>query len=235
LTNTLKTDGNNALPPVAVVGARRVSLPIVGRGAARVFSGVVSPQSTSGMDFIGLDVGVDEKAVRERRRSNLMLLYGNDVRADQRNMTVFARDISIIDDARYRSMVAPSFVRRFPADLANMNLEFSGIYEDGWTSEDSRFVLQTDGGSTVMVRGVVPTVNDPKFHTTLCIAIDGKQAGCTTLDTGQFTFAAQTVAAKRGKHEIRLHFDRYQRLGNGDGRPVAMLAEFIGFGPEPAD
>ncbi len=235
LTNTLKTDGDNALPPVAVVGERRMNLPIVGRGAARVFSGVVSPQSLAGMNFLGVDVGVDEKAVRERRRSNLMLLYGSNVRADVRNMTVFARDISLVDDARYRDMAAPAFVRHFPADLANMNLEFSGIYEDGWTSEDSRFVLQSEGSSTVMVRGVVPTVSDPKFHTTLCIAIDGKQAGCTTLDTGQFTFAAQATAAKRGTHEIRLHFDRYQRLGSGDGRPVAMLAEFIGFGPEPAN
>ena len=235
LTNTLKTDGNNALPPVAVVGGRRMTLPIVGRGAARVFSGIVSPQSLAGIDFLGLDMGIDEKPVRERPRSNLMRLYGNEVRADQRNMTVFARDISLVDDARYRDMAAPAFVRRFPADLANQNLEFSGIYEDGWTSEDSRFVLQSNGGSTVMVRGVVPTVNDPTFHTTLCIAIDGKQVGCTPLDTGQFTFAAQAVAAKRGKHEVRLHFDRYQRLGAGDGRPVAMLAEFIGFGPEPAN
>jgi hypothetical protein len=230
MTNTLKTDGRNALPPIAVVGGRRLRFPIVGRGAARVFSPVFSPQTLAGMDFVGLDVGVDETPVRETKRTNLMLLFGRSVRADERNMTLFARDISVIDDADYRRLAAPSHVERFPADLADPNLEFSGIYEDGWTSESSRFVLQSNHSSTVVVRGTVPTVSDPAFRTRLCITVDGTQAGCTALDVGHFTFAARVDGIKDGKHEVRVHFDRHQQLGAGDGRPIAMLAEYIGFG-----
>jgi hypothetical protein len=235
MTNTLKTDGRNALPPMVVVGGRRLRFPIVGRGAARVFSPVFSPQTLAGMDFVGVDVGVDETPVRETKRTNLMLLFGRSVRADERNMTLFARDISVIDDADYRRLAAPSHVERFPADLADPNLEFSGIYEDGWTSESSRFVLQSNHSSTVVVRGTVPTVSDPAFRTRLCITVDGAQAGCTALDVGHFTFAARVDGIKDGKHEVRVHFDRYQNLGAGDGRPVAMLAEYIGFGNAQTD
>ena len=235
LTNTLKTDGRNALPPLAVVGGQRLRFPVVGRGAARLFSPVFSPQRLAGMDFVGLDVGVDETPVREKKRRNLMLLYGRSVRADERNMTLFARDISVVDDAEYRRMAAPSHVERFPADLADPNLEFSGIYEDGWTSESSRFVLQSNHSSTVVVRGTVPTVADPAFRTRLCISVDGAQAGCTALDVGHFTFAARVDGIKDGKHDVRVHFDRYQQLGAGDGRPIGMLAEYIGFGNPQSD
>lgn len=230
ISATLKADGAVMLPKAAVVGRRRVPLPLVGRGAARVFSDVVAPQELAGMRFFGLDMGEDERPIIEPVRKNLMKLYGAGVRLDPRSITVFGRDISVVDDEAYRRLATPQNVSRFPDDLRDPNLEFSGIYEDGWASEDSYFVLRsTESKSTLRVRGLLPLVGNEFFQTDLCPKLDGRDLECRTLSIGTFTYSYQLPKSSTGKHKIELRFSHYQVLQHGDQRPLGMKIRFIGF------
>ncbi len=57
ITESLKHNGVNALPPASVVGSRRYRLPLIGTGSARVFSGPVTAQRIDGQLFVVLDLG----------------------------------------------------------------------------------------------------------------------------------------------------------------------------------
>jgi hypothetical protein len=227
---TLKDDGKDQLPKAVIVGAQRVKLPLIGRGSARIFSELVSPQKIDGMSFLGLDMGSDAMPIVQAPRTNLMKLYGTSVRLDSRNVTVFARDLSLVDDAKYRTLSAPGQVSAFPRDLANPNLEFSGVYEDGWLSENSYFVLRPRHKNVrLKLDGLVPLIKQPQFQTSLCVSIDHTSAGCHIISVGYFTFFYQLKNAKNTNHRIDVHFDRHQVLPSGDRRPVGMKLQYIGF------
>jgi hypothetical protein len=228
--STSAMGAGNRLPPAAVVGDARIALPLVGRGSARVFSDVVVPQTVGGMRFVGLDMGADAEPLPEPPRRNLMRLYGRGVPLESRKITAFARDISLVDDREYGRLTAPQQVERFPDDLANPNLEFSGVYEDGWASEESYLMLRAATNSpTLRVRGVVPLIDDPYFSARACVLLDRLELGCRKVHVAPFDFAYPLGTLNGGNHEVRITFDRYQRLPGGDGRPVGMKLNFVGF------
>ena len=138
MTDTLAADGINALPSAAVIGQTREALPLIGRGAARVFSPPVAPQIIDGRAFIALDMGVNGKTFAEDR-SGLMQAYGTLIPLDRRLLVAFGRDVSLLSDTDYAHLTPPSFVQQFPADLLNPQLEFSGVYEDGWGANPPTF------------------------------------------------------------------------------------------------
>jgi hypothetical protein len=229
LSTTARGAGNR-LPPAVVVGGEIIKLPLVGRGSARVFSDVIAPQTVGGMQFVGLDMGVDETRLPEPPRSALMSLYGRNVPLEPRKITAFARDISLIDDREYGRLTAPQHVERFPRDLENPNLEFSGVYEDGWASERSYFVLRSSKNATTLkLRGVVPLIGDPYFSTRICIVLDRLELGCRKAQVADFDFAYPLGTLNDGNHEVRIEVDRTQSLPRGDGRPVGMKLNFVGF------
>jgi hypothetical protein len=57
LTTTLAHDGQCRLPKAAAIGDHRQPLPLVGRGAAQVFSPPLSPQTLAGHHYLALDLG----------------------------------------------------------------------------------------------------------------------------------------------------------------------------------
>ncbi len=216
-------------PSAVIVGQKRLGLPLVGRGSARVFSDVIMPQTVGGMQFIGLDMGADETPLPQPKRSGLMNLYGRSVPLDNRKLTLFVRDVSLIDDQKYRLLSAPRAISHFPEDLANPNLEFSGIYEDGWASEQSYFVLQSNSKTTALrLRGMLPLINDSKYSARVCVSLDRVGLGCQTVHLGDVDLK-YLLAIGVGKHEIRISFDQYQVLPGGDDRPIGMKLNFVGF------
>jgi hypothetical protein len=161
--------------------------------------------------------------------SGLMLLYGRSIPADQRRITTFGRDISLISQEQYQAIQPPASLKSFPLDLANKNLEYSGIYEDGWISERSFFVLSPDTNSKfITVNGSVPQLDDSKFSTVLKVSVNGKEIGSKILGVGNFDLKmpASSMAAKQ---RIELAFSNYQTLPNGDGRIAPAKINFIGF------
>jgi len=163
-----------------------------------------------------------------------MGLYGTNIAFDRRELVGFARDISLIPDEDYASVQAPSSVRQFPGDLRNPNLEFSGVYEDGWVSEAAFFELtQPPSATTVSVRGLLPLVGDSTFTCDMKVLIDGQLVANKTLRPGAFEVDVP-VATPPGKHRVDLRFSRLQRLVAPDTRPVGSLLQSVEFTPAPA-
>ncbi len=221
LTTTVK-NGDRALPPARVIGTTTQRLPFLGRGSARVVSDPIQPRDVNGEAYIGTDLGVDGTTF-PFPRPGLMGLFGKNVLIDPRRVVAFGRDISVVSDAAYRAWNRPTTIAAFPGDLADRHLEYSGIYEDGWISEHSYFVLQaTPRTRHVFVKGIVPLVAAPGFSTELRVAVDGKPLLGARVPVGAFAFDPPVRLAP-GAHRIDLEFSRAQRLPMGDGRLVSAL------------
>ncbi len=228
LTASLKNDKENKLPPAEAIGSERKSFSIVGRGSAHVFSAPLSPQIINQRQYLEIDMGVEGKRLPNKRKG-LMNWYGKEIPLDRRQLVGFGRDVSLISDEEYRNLNPPGHLADFPADLANPNLEYSGIYEDGWVSEAAFLNLkQTNPASPLVLQGALPELKDSAFSTELIILVEGQEAIRQMLKPGEFKIQL-AVPPGNSRRRIDLRFSKFQRLPAGDDRPVAAQLKFIGF------
>ena len=158
-TASLNADGKSEVPPASVIGEQRQMLAIEGRGSARFFSPPIRTQKIDGGDYLVLDMG-SWGSNFSNPRSWIMSLYGADVRLDSRRVVGFTRDISLISAEEYAALDTPACLQAFPAHVGNKNLEYSGIYEDGWVAEASYAILkQPESPATLDVSFSVPELN----------------------------------------------------------------------------
>jgi len=224
-TASLKADGENAIAPAEAIGNDRVAFGAIGRGSARLYSPAVQTQTIGGRNYVAIDMGVDGNLFSERR-TGLMRLYGTAIPLDSRKITGFVRDLSAVTEDRYLQLQAPSGVSHFPDDLANKNLEYSGIYEDGWVAEQSFLRLQQPlAQSALSVRLMVPQGHKPGI---LRILADGLEVAESDLHEGKNELNA-TVPDRIGPLRIDLRFDRSTPLAAPDRRPASALLQFVGF------
>lgn len=225
LTSTVAKQFGSELPMPSVENS---SINFVGRGSGRVFSEPFTPLKIDGAAYVSIDMGRDGLQFPSATKG-LMLLYGRSIPADQRRITAFGRDISLISQEQYQAIQPPANLKSFPSDLANKNLEYSGIYEDGWISERSFFVLSPSTTSKfIIVTGSVPQIDDSKFSTVLKLSINGKVIGSQNLGLGNFEFKVP-VTSLEPKQRIELEFSKHQTLPGVDGRITPAQINFIGF------
>jgi uncharacterized membrane protein YphA (DoxX/SURF4 family) len=233
LTDSLAGNGEDLLPPAEVIGAQRASMPIVGRGSARVFSEPVTPQMIDGRAFVALDMGTDGTFFKDIR-GGLMQLWGRNVRLDPRQMTAFLRDVSLVSEEQYQAMNAPSELQRFPADLMNKDLEYSGIYEDGWAADRMYVMLnQPNGPAKLVCQMLVPLINDKGFSTEINLRVDGKVVTRKTVGLGDVELSAD-LPPDAGHRRIELSFSKSQRLPDPDNRPFGARLKSISIQPGTA-
>jgi hypothetical protein len=233
LTDTLTGDGDDRLPPAAAIGTTRALFPIVGHGSARVLSPPIEPQMIDGAPFVALDMGTDGAFIKNQP-GGLMRLWGRNVRLDRRQLVGFVRDISLVSEAECEAFRAPTIVGHFPEDLEQRTLEYSGIYEDGFAS-DQAFVAVSEpaGDHHLVVDGNIPQIDDPGFTTDAVLTVDGKQVVHRRLPVGEFTLACEVPPAPAGQNrrKVELTFSRIQHLPAPDGRPSGAQLIRIGFVP----
>lgn len=227
-TATVMKNFDSALPLPIIYGDSATPLQFIGRGSGRIFSAPVQPVLLSGIPYLSIDMGRDGKQFKNNI-AGLMKLYGTGISQDIRRLTAFTRDISLISQDDYLKLAPPAFVATFPADLGNRNLEYSGIYEDGWISEQSFFVLaQNEKSRHFVIKGAIPTIDNTNFKTVLNIKIDGKLIAKRELGVGSFVISLP-MGHSTGRHRVDLAFDGYQRLRGEDGRPTGGKMDFIGY------
>lgn len=227
-TTTAMKNFDSALPVPMVYGDSPVPLQFVGRGSGRIFSAPLQPVLSGGIPYLSIDMGRDGRQFQYKMKG-LMKLYGTGIVQDTRYLTVFARDISLISQDDYSKLAPPAFIAKFPTDLGNRNLEYSGIYEDGWISERAFFTLAPKSDTRYLViKGMVPQIDRPDFRNTLAVSIDGKEVIKHSLGVGGFEVKVP-VSVSTERHRIDLAFDGYQVLPGADGRPTGGKIEFIGF------
>jgi len=201
------------LPPVEVVGDRRVKLPLVGMGAARVMSEPISLQSLGTSKYLVLDLG----RMGALPNPSLPAVY-----RDPRVISLYLRDVSVLSEREYSSLVPPECVRAFPADLAQRQLEFSGCWEDGSVDKQSWFRLsQPEAHAPLVVRGRLPTTGSgTSVQNQLLVKWNGTEIGRKTIQSSEFEFRVP-VPPGVGPGKLELEF-------SDAGRVSAQLT-FVGF------
>jgi hypothetical protein len=225
LTDTVVKQFASELPKPAIQSS---TLDFVGRGSGRIFSSPIKPTYIDDIPYISIDMR------REGRQflfsaKNMMLLYGRDVPMDSRLITAYGRDISMVSEEQYQALQPPASLKNFPVDLADKNLEYSGIYEDGWISERSFFILSAQPISKfLVVKGSVPQIENANFSSTLKISIDGKEVAVQKIGLGNFELKVP-VTGLQGRQRVDINFTDYQQLPGADGRITGGKIDFIGF------
>jgi hypothetical protein len=225
-TASLKADGQNSIPPIGVVDKQRRLIGAVGRGSARLYSPVLQPQIIRGRHYVAVDMGTAGQPLPEARHG-LMRWYGTFVALDTRRITGFVRDISAIGGDESRRMKAPSHVSHFPEDLSRKELEYSGIYEDGWVGEESFLRLrQPLEGTPLIVRATVPALE--RSAKELRIFSDGELVAQASLSPGR-NEVRTIIEGPAATRRIDLRFDTATRLPGLYGRTASAQLEFVGF------
>jgi hypothetical protein len=209
ITTTYKGDGVNRLPPAVAVGVGRHPFPAVGRGSARVFSPPLAPQPVGPHACVALDMGEGGGPSRHTQ-------------------VAAVRDVSLFTEEEYAALRPPARLEKFPQDLLQPDLEYAGLYEDGWVGEECFCCLaRPDHPATLRLRGQVPGLSGLAFSTELRLLLDGREVARRTLGVGLFEINAPAPAGK-GRARVELRFSRSQPLPAGDGRPVSALVQFLG-------
>jgi hypothetical protein len=222
LTDTLNHDGVNLLPPAAVVGSNRLALPLRGRGSARVFSAPLKPQVIAGTPYVLLDMGLNGR-LPAVERSGLQALYSRSVKTDPRYLTAYVRDISLVSAAQYANLQPPTALRSFPADLANPNLEYSGLYEDGWMGADGYVRLAGGPAADLLVQGQVPAGAGKRLE----LLVNGRPVASVAVTPGLLNVRA-AVPASSASRRVELRFAATIKLKPPDKRPAAAHLTFLG-------
>jgi hypothetical protein len=150
---------------------------------------------------------------------------------DSRRIVGFVRDISIVSDGEYAGLSAPKSIQLFPADLGNQDLEYSGIYEDGWVAESSYAVLQqTESSATLVVSLKIPIRQGHATASWAAVLVDGREVARQPVSSSGLVSFKIPVQGN-GKRRVELRFDRAVPLPGTDGRPASALIQYLGFQP----
>ena len=204
--------GRSELPKKAIViGEEDYRIPFVGAGSARVVTSIVKPEYHEGQAYLTIDFG-DQASPVAKLKTGLMRWYGVQFNLDDRRLIGFTRDISVITDEQYRAMPRPTKITNFPWDLINYKgLEYSGVFEDGWTAKDAYFKLgASHPGQVLLFKGYIPDV--PRFATNgvdVTISINGRPTEIVNLKAGDFALS-RLIEESSDITTISLHFSDAQ-------------------------
>ena len=204
--------GRTELPKKAiVVGEEDYKLPFVGAGSARVVTSVIKPEYYEGQAYIMVDFGDTAQPIA-KLKTGLMRWYGVEYNLDDRRLIGFTRDISVITDDQYHAMARPTRISNFPWDLINFKgLEYSGMYEDGWTTRDAYFKMgASHPGQVFLFKGYVPDI--PRFETAgvdVTVSLNGRPTEIVNLKAGPFALS-RLIEESSDITSISLHFSDAQ-------------------------
>ena len=220
--------GRTEWKPGAVVHAENDQpLGAVGSGAFNLFVGPLQPRKFDDAWYVAIDFAEITQVILDRR-DGLKAMYNRFIPLDYRRLLGWARDISALSGDEYRHLQRPTRLARFPQDIAAAStLEFSGIYEDGWISPDSKFVLGPMPAQGVLrLRGFVPELPGSPLGTGVLRLTLGDRVIELPAATGVFDWL---IPANRPADATRvgLHFTASAKLPGGDNRPTAAKLELL--------
>jgi len=115
-----------------------------------------------------------------------------------------------------------------PESLFSSGVQYSGMYEDGWVSEESFYTLASSQPmSTFALEGFVPQLTDSNFFTEIKIFINGKEAFAKTIGVGPFKLDVP-LTDRTGKFLITVLFSGVQILPGDDQRISAAKINYVG-------
>jgi hypothetical protein len=225
-----RRSGSQLLPPAGVAGGgQRARFPVIGSGSARVISPPIRPTIINGRPYIMLDMGRKGEYPLVPR-PGLTDLWKKSASLDPRAITSYVRDVSLISADNYDRLRAPSAIRSFPANLANPNLEYSGIYEDGWIGQTSYAKLSGGPAGHLVVRAlVVPRSQGQRLR----VIVNGRSVLSRTMKPGLLNVDVAIPPSAR-RRMVELRWAGATRLAAPDTRSAAAHLTFLGILTPPA-
>ena len=162
-------------------------------------------------------------ALTQPTTSGKFRVYGKSVALDYRQVVAFIRKIRAVDSDGAHEHVAPIRIANFPPDLRNPDLQFSGIYEDGWIGDRGFVTLSSAAPGKAIIRGTVPGgIGIESVELTMTA---GSSPPVTKLlKPGSFEIEAPVGA---GENRINFQFSGIGRLPAPDNRPAAAVLSSI--------
>jgi hypothetical protein len=176
----------------------------------------------AGTPYVLLDMGVNGR-LPTVPRGGIQRLYGSSVPLDPDYVTSYVRDVSLVSAAQYASLDPPAALRHFPADLGNPNLEYSGIYEDGWIGANSFVRLAGGKAADLLVQGQVPAGAGKSLE----VLVDHRRIASRAIVPGPLDVRV-ALPASAASRRIELRFGATIKLREPDGRPAAARLSFLG-------
>ncbi|HEX2852177.1 MAG TPA: hypothetical protein VHO24_02985 [Opitutaceae bacterium] len=211
-----------------VIGEDNYPLNFVGAGSARIFSQPIKPQVFEGLSYLTVDFG-EEGQMIFKEKTGLMSLYGLKYNLDDRRLVGFTRDISLVTEEQYRKLKRPSRISRLPDDLyENPGFEYSGIFEDGWLSEQAYLTLGPGKrGDLVTFKGVLPELAEfQNGGVALTMTINGRETEPIMLFPGKFT-VNRFVEEDTDITRIEMRFSKSGTYGRFDVRRLTAFIDEI--------
>jgi hypothetical protein len=210
-----------------ILAEKTVPLSFRGNGAVNRIIGPIRPVYRDGAAYIAIDFS-EVPTQFKPERSGLQALYNTQVPLDSRKLVAYGRDISALSPSEVAALKRPARLARFPDDiLFARGLEFSGIYEDGWLSPESEFILAgTTTAGCVRVRGFVPELpGSPLGGGTMKVTLGGREFDLPAA-TGAFDWLLP-VPANTKTTRISVRFTSTAPLPNGDDRPTGAKLDLL--------
>jgi len=218
------------LPQQATIkGESSTRVSFVGAGSAGVYSAPIWPIWRNGHAYIAIDFGM-QPASFPNVKTGLMRLYNREFAIDHRKVIGFGRDVSAISEKEYEELRRPRRVENFPSGLlSDPGLEYAGIYEDGWVSDESYVKLAApQKNESVIVEGMIPAIASlANGRLKMIVQVNDGPTHEQTLKPGSFRIR---IAAKEPAQQTVVHMRFSERipLPGGDGRLVSALLRSIG-------
>jgi hypothetical protein len=131
----------------------------------------------------------------------------------------------------------PSYIQKFPSDLADSRLELDGIYADGWTAPKASLSLFEPRGQQVLaIRGLIPKIDRDDFRTDVEVSLDDKVVAKKSVGLGNFSIEVRVPPSpldladvyrdllRRGQLASYQAVERFYEIGSPGG-----IAEFNAF------
>jgi hypothetical protein len=229
VSKTLMAKDRKSWSSQALVKAQKdVPIPFVGSGAANLYVGPLTPVKVGDAYYLALDMGEGARAFPSHR-SGLKALYNQDIPLDYRWLISYGRDISVISPEEYLNIERPTHIENFPHDIVkSKGFEFSGIYEDGWISPDSRYVLgKSQPGDVVRMRFEItkglegcPAIGDAK------VSVNGSAPLVMPVVPGRYDWLIP-IKNPGLKTDVSVSFSYKGLLPSEDDRLVSAKLESI--------
>ena len=210
-----------------ILAQKDVPLGFVGNGAVNRIIGPIRPVWQDGAAYVAIDLAETPVQFPYKRRG-LQSLYNTRVPLDSRLLVAYGRDISALSPAEVAALPRPTRLANFPADIVlARGLEFSGIFEDGWLSPHSEFVLgAAPAGAALRLRGYVPELPGlPLGRGTFKLSVNGRDFELPAA-TGTFDWLIP-VSAAAPTTRVTILPSATAALPNGDDRPVGAKLELL--------
>ncbi len=228
ITASYNKDKLYKLPTLSILGSTKKEINLVGNGSARVLVNNIEPQKINNSTLLGIDFGYDGNYFKNKEQIGYKL-FNNQILQDPKKISLFARNISLINRKKVNDIFlnAPQYIKSFPKDLANENLIYSGIFEDGWVADEFYVNLTKKGGTNLVIRGMIPQLGNKDFNTKVEVVLNGKSQEIKEFGIGDFQIIIPVNELDFEKYNIYIKSSNLQQISKLDSREVSFLIKEV--------